>query len=237
MAGVGQRKTITVLFSDLVESTALAERLDPEALTELLSGYFGAMRAIIERHGGTVEKYIGDAVVGMFGVPTAHEDDAVRAVRAALEMQDALGAMNEQVKNSHSTRLAARIGINSGEVAVAAANLGDQLATVALGHAINMAARLEQAAGAGSYLQGRARLAMADGDVSLAMELAREAVDTLAGVDAIQNEAKARELLGDLLAQAGDAAGSAAEVRRARDLYAAKGYFPGERRVAEKITS
>ena len=154
MTEVGQRKTVTVLFSDLVDSTRIAESNDPEALAELLTAYFNAMRSIIERHGGTVEKFIGDAVVGMFGVPTTHEDDALRAVRAALEMQVALESMNDDVERRHGIRLAARIGINTGAVAVTGYGTGSQPAGMALGHAINMAARLEQAAAAGEVLIG-----------------------------------------------------------------------------------
>src|SRR5688500_4434952 len=154
MAGVGQRKTVSVLFSDLVDSTAMAEAIDPEALAELLNDYFSAMRAIVERHGGSVEKFIGDAVVGIFGVPTTHEDDALRAIRAALEMQAALDALNVAVQQRYGIRLAARIGVNTGDVAIADGRGGSQ-SSVALGHAMNMAARLEQSAGAGEVLIGQ----------------------------------------------------------------------------------
>lgn len=149
----GQRKTVTILFSDLVESTALAETLDPEELGELLSTYFASMRSTIERYGGRVEKFIGDAVVGMFGVPTTHEDDALRAVRAAVEMQAALTGLNAGLTARHGVRLAARIGINTGEVVVSGDGSGRD-GGIALGHAINMAARIEQAAGAGDVLVG-----------------------------------------------------------------------------------
>ncbi|HEV8682061.1 MAG TPA: adenylate/guanylate cyclase domain-containing protein, partial [Actinomycetota bacterium] len=83
------RKTVTVLFSDVVGSTPLGERLDPETLRRLMSRYFDRMKAVVERHGGTVEKFIGDAVMAVFGIPTVHEDDALRAVRAAAEMREA----------------------------------------------------------------------------------------------------------------------------------------------------
>ena len=85
-----QRKTVTVLFCDVTGSTELGESIDPEALRELLARYFERMKTIVERHGGAVEKFIGDAVMAVFGVPTAHEDDALRAVRAAAEMRAAL---------------------------------------------------------------------------------------------------------------------------------------------------
>ena len=85
-----RRKTVTVLFADMVGSTALGESLDPEALRQLMVRYFEQMAGAVRRHGGTVEKFIGDAVMAVFGVPRAHEDDALRAVRAAVEMRDTL---------------------------------------------------------------------------------------------------------------------------------------------------
>jgi class 3 adenylate cyclase/tetratricopeptide (TPR) repeat protein len=132
------RKVVTLLFCDVVGSTALGESTDPEALRGLLARYFDEMKAIVERHGGTVEKFIGDAVMAVFGVPQVHEDDALRAVRAAVEMRDALPELG----------VAARIGVNTGEVVVGTA---ERLAT---GDAVNVAARLEQAAGAGEVLLG-----------------------------------------------------------------------------------
>src|SRR5437762_9758014 len=125
-----QRKVVTVLFCDITGSTALGERLDPEPLRALLARYFERMRAIVESHGGTVEKFIGDAVMAVFGVPVLHEDDALRAVRAAVEMRDALPELGIQ----------ARIGVDTGEVVT---GTEERLAT---GDAVNVAARLEQAA-------------------------------------------------------------------------------------------
>jgi len=133
-----QRKTVTVLFCDVVGSTALGETADPEALRALLARYFERMRQIVERHGGTVEKFIGDAVMAVFGVPVVHEDDAVRAVRAAAEMRDALPDLGVQ----------ARIGIDTGEVVT---GTEERLAT---GDAVNVAARLQQAAAPGEILLG-----------------------------------------------------------------------------------
>src|SRR6266550_2288417 len=92
-----RRKPATVLFCDIAGSTALAEGFDPEAVRELMMAYYREMRAAIEAHGGTVEKFIGDAVVGVFGVPVAHEDDALRGVRAAWEMRDRLAVLNEEL--------------------------------------------------------------------------------------------------------------------------------------------
>ena len=92
------RKTVTVLFTDVTGSTALGERLDPESLRDVMGRYFASMREVIERHGGTVEKYIGDAVMAVFGVPVVHEDDALRAVRAAAEMRAALERLNGELR-------------------------------------------------------------------------------------------------------------------------------------------
>src|SRR6266705_2915647 len=134
----GQRKTVTVLFCDLTGSTALGEKLDPERLRALLADYFDRMKTIVERHGGSVEKFIGDAVMAVFGVPTLHEDDALRAVRAATEMRDALPELGLQ----------GRIGVMTGEVVT---GTQERLAT---GDAVDVAARLEQAAEPGEILLG-----------------------------------------------------------------------------------
>jgi class 3 adenylate cyclase len=130
-----QRKVVTVLFCDVAGSTALGERLDPEALRALMASYFEVARTAIERHGGTLEKFIGDAVMAVFGVPTVREDDALRAVRAAEELRDAV-------------EIDVRIGVNTGEVVT---GTGDTLVT---GDAVNVAARLEQAADSGEVLLG-----------------------------------------------------------------------------------
>jgi class 3 adenylate cyclase len=132
-----QRKTVTVLFCDLTGSTELAETLDPERLRALLVRYFERMNGIAERHGGRVEKFIGDAVVAVFGVPVLHEDDALRALRAAANMRAALPELG----------LEGGIGVMTGEVVTGAE---DWLA----GDALNVAARLEQAARSGEVLLG-----------------------------------------------------------------------------------
>ena len=103
-----QRKTVTVLFSDVAGSTALGERLDPESLRRVMSRYFDAMREVLERHGGTVEKFIGDAVMAVFGIPRLHEDDALRAVRAAAGMRDRLPDLNEQLRQEFDVEIASR---------------------------------------------------------------------------------------------------------------------------------
>ena len=147
------RKVVTVVFTDVADSTALGERLDPESLRRVMWRYFDAMQATLERHGGTVEKFIGDAIVAVFGVPVVHEDDALRAVRAAFEMQEALASINESLAREYGIRIGARTGVNTGEVIVGDTVADQKLAT---GDAVNVAARLEQAAGAGEILIGRA---------------------------------------------------------------------------------
>jgi class 3 adenylate cyclase len=150
-----QRKVVTVLFCDVAGSTALGERLDPEALRAVMTTYFDVARAAIERHGGTVEKFIGDAVMAVFGVPTVREDDALRATRAAEELRDAV-------------EIEVRIGVNTGEVVTGTA---DKLIT---GDTVNVAARLEQAADAGEVLLGEStyRLVRAAVDAELLPPLA-----------------------------------------------------------------
>jgi class 3 adenylate cyclase/tetratricopeptide (TPR) repeat protein len=152
-AGPGRevRKTVTVLFSDLVESTPLGERLDPESLREVLTRYYDRTAEVLARHGGTVAKFIGDAVVAVYGVPRLHEDDALRAVRGAVELGDALAALNGELEAAWGVRLALRTGVNTGEVVVGDAVHGQE---VVLGDAVNVAARLEQAAGPGQVLLG-----------------------------------------------------------------------------------
>jgi class 3 adenylate cyclase/tetratricopeptide (TPR) repeat protein len=144
------RKTVSVLFCDLAGSTALGEQLDPELLRELMGRWYDEMRVAVERHGGTVEKFVGDAVMAVFGLPQAHEDDALRAVRAALEMQDAVGRLNGSLSGRDVPSLRIRIGINTGEVVT-----GDGVATLATGDAVNTAKRLEEAAGGGDILIGK----------------------------------------------------------------------------------
>ena len=145
------RKTVTVLFGDLVGSTSLGEGMDPEALRRLLTRYFDEMRAVVERHGGSVEKFIGDAVMAVFGIPRAHEDDALRAVRAAVEMHERLAGLSAELEQDYGVSLAARIGVNTGEVVAGDPALGHAFVT---GDVVNVAARLEQAAGTGETLIG-----------------------------------------------------------------------------------
>src|SRR5690349_24454974 len=123
------RKTVTILFSDVAGSTAMGEKLDPESLREVMGRYFAVMSAAIERHGGTVEKFIGDAVMAVFGLPVAHEDDAVRAIRAAADMQAALPELNRAFREEWQLELHNHIGVNTGEVIAGDASTGQRLVT------------------------------------------------------------------------------------------------------------
>jgi class 3 adenylate cyclase/tetratricopeptide (TPR) repeat protein len=147
-ASTEQRKVVTVVFSDVTGSTALGERLDPESLRRVLARYFELASQVVDRHGGSVEKFIGDAVMAVFGVPHVHEDDALRAVRAAAELREALEPLNLELDRDYGTTLSVRIGINTGEVVT---GTEERLAT---GDAVNVAARLEQAAQPGEILIG-----------------------------------------------------------------------------------
>src|SRR5436190_18562554 len=151
MSVSAHRKVVTVLFCDVVGSTALGESVDPEALQGLLARYFERMKGIVESHGGSVEKFIGDAVMAVFGVPVAHEDDALRACRAAVEMLDALPELG----------IEGRIGVNTGEVLT---GTEERLAT---GDAVNVAARLEQAAEPGEILIGAETLRLVHASVEV----------------------------------------------------------------------
>jgi class 3 adenylate cyclase/predicted ATPase len=162
------RKTVTVIFADPKPSTADGSPLDPAALRDVMSRYFAGMQRALEGHGATVEKFIGDAVMAVFGLPIRHEDDALRAVRAARDMQEALPALNAAFEAEHGITLANHIGVNTGEVVAGDASLGQRLVT---GDTVNVAARLEQAAGSREILLG-----------PLTYRLVREAVE----VDAVE---------------------------------------------------
>jgi class 3 adenylate cyclase/tetratricopeptide (TPR) repeat protein len=147
------RKTVTTLFCDVVHSTALGESADPESVRRIMTRYFDEMRAIVEKHGGTVEKFIGDEVMAVFGVPAVHEDDALRAVRAGAEMRERVEELNEELAEDWGVRLAVRLGINTGEVIAGDPSTGQTFVT---GDAVNVAKRLQQAAGPGEILIGTA---------------------------------------------------------------------------------
>jgi class 3 adenylate cyclase/tetratricopeptide (TPR) repeat protein len=148
MAG---RKTVTVVFCDIANSTPLGEALDPEVMRAVMEQYFEVVRHELERHGGTVEKFIGDAVMAVFGIPTAHDDDALRAVRAAVDMRTALGGLNQELEERHGVRLAIRTGVNTGEVVAGDPSDRQSFAT---GTAVATTQRLEATARSGEILLG-----------------------------------------------------------------------------------
>src|SRR6266508_2131473 len=147
------RKVVTILFSDVTGSTVLGEALDPESLRQLMSRYFQEMKAVVQRHGGTTEKFIGDAIMAVFGIPRLHEDDALRAVRAAVEMREALHQLNDEFDRTWGVGILARIGVNTGEVIAGDPSRGEAFV---VGDAVNVAARLEQTAEPGTVLIGDA---------------------------------------------------------------------------------
>ena len=147
------RKIVSVVFSDVAGSTALAEQLDPEALSRAMTRYFQVARQVHGRHGGVVEKFIGDAVMAVFGIPRVHEDDALRAVRAAVELRDSMAALNRELERELQVTLSVRTGVNTGLVL---AGGDDERQPFVAGDTVNVAARLEQAAGPGEVLLGEA---------------------------------------------------------------------------------
>jgi class 3 adenylate cyclase len=184
------RRTVTLLFTDVTGSTAMGEQLDPEAYRGIMGRFFAVARAAIERHGGTVEKFVGDAVLAVFGMPEVHEDDALRAVRAAHELNGAVAELSEQVLAEQGVRLAIRTGVNTGSVVTGSARAGGSFAT---GDAVNTAARLEQAAGDGEILLGATTYA-----------LVRDAVEVEVG-EPVQAKGKAEPVRTFLLVRLLDA--------------------------------
>src|SRR5215216_5063279 len=160
-----ERKIVTVLFADLVGSTELAGEQDPERTRAMLDRFYDTMAAEIERSGGTLEKFVGDAVMAAFGAPATHEDDAERALHAALAMQRQLAA-------AFGDRLALRVGVNTGEVVVGRPREGSSFVT---GDAVNVCARLEQAAAPGEILVGERTVAAARGAFELGEPMTIEA--------------------------------------------------------------
>jgi class 3 adenylate cyclase/tetratricopeptide (TPR) repeat protein len=150
-ARVSARKVVTILFSDVRGFTELGERLDPESLHELIGRWFYESHRVIARHGGTVEKYMGDAVMAVFGVPVVHEDDALRAARAALQMRTTLTDLNRELARRWGVQLEVRTGVNTGEVVIGEAPDG---APTTHGDTVNVAQRLEASAQPGQVLIG-----------------------------------------------------------------------------------
>jgi class 3 adenylate cyclase/tetratricopeptide (TPR) repeat protein len=187
------RKLVSVVFCDLVDFAQMGRGLDAESLRTIIGRYFEAMRDAVERHGGTVEKFIGDAVVAVFGIPAVHEDDALRAVRAATEMRDALDPLNQEFSAAWGVRLHTRTGVNSGEVLATDGGGGQSFMT---GRSVVLAARLEHAAGVDEILLG-----------AETFNLVRDAVSTeLVGplqLKGIGDEVVAHRLLGVIPGAAG----------------------------------
>src|SRR6266568_2025684 len=149
IAEVAERKVVTVLFADLARSTELANRLDPERFREVMAAFYALVQTELESLRGTAEKFVGDAVMAVFGLPHAHEDDALRAVRAGLIIRDRTARLGEML--GLPLALGVRVGVNSGSVAIGPGG-GDQALVV--GPAVNLAARLQQAAAPDEVLAG-----------------------------------------------------------------------------------
>lgn len=151
-----ERRVVTIMFADIMGSTPLADRLDPEDMRAMLTDYFNLMTEQIRKYGGTVEKYIGDAVMAVFGLPRTHEDDPDRAIRAALDMQDALATFNQRrlEEDPQAARLQMRIGINTGEVAAPSSRQLQRQDFLITGDAVNVAARLQAVATPDTILVG-----------------------------------------------------------------------------------
>ncbi len=159
-----QRKIVSIVFCDLAGSTAMGEKLDPESLRRVMLRYYAELRFALERHGGTVEKFIGDAVMAVFGIPAVHEDDALRAVRAASDMMDALARLNDELEQRWGVRLHTRTGVNTGKVVAGDPTRGEGFV---VGDAVNVAARLEQHAPTDEILLGEDTYHLVRGDVEV----------------------------------------------------------------------
>jgi len=217
------RRLVSVVFADLADSTALAERLDPESLHGVLDRCSRVSADVLERHGGTVEEYVGDAVVGVFGLRERHEDDPLRAVRAALELREAVAALGTELERDHGIRVGLRFGVTSGEVFVGA---GARRGTLARGDAMNVAAGLGEAAAEGEILLGERAYGLVAADVRA------EPVEPLA-VRGRQAKVAAWRLLGlktdEPLALGSSATPFLARASELRELRAALERATGER--------
>ncbi|HWQ24769.1 MAG TPA: AAA family ATPase, partial [Gaiellaceae bacterium] len=160
-----ERKFATALFADLVGSTALAEREDPEVVRSVVGRAFERLVREIERYGGVTEKFVGDAVLAIFGVPTAHEDDPERAIRAALDMQASIAELNRELAAERGLELSVRIGIEAGEVLVELDRVTGSRERMLTGDAVNTAARLQAAADPGQIIVGPRARAVAEGAI------------------------------------------------------------------------
>jgi class 3 adenylate cyclase len=185
-----RRKVVTVVFADVVGSTAFGEHVDPETLRWAMQRWFGRMAATIERHGGTVENYIGDAVMAVFGVPTSHEDDALRAVRAAAEMRAAVAVLRAELRRERNLDFDVRIGVNTGEAVTGSTATGGLFTA---GDIVNVAARLEQSARPGDILLGRDTFRLVRHAVDAEPVVALSLKGKAAAVDAFRLESVAAD--------------------------------------------
>ena len=187
------RKTVTVVFCDVVGSTSMGELLDAEAVRRVMGRFFDEMRAVLERHGGVVEKFIGDAVMAVFGIPVVHEDDALRGVRAAVDMRRALLALNEELEPSIGLSIVTRTGVNTGEVVVGDSPSGRG---PVVGECVNVAARLQQSASPGDILLGADTYALVresvvvDDSASLVLKGKRAPVSAYPLIDVVRGPAE-----------------------------------------------
>jgi class 3 adenylate cyclase len=172
------RKTVTVVFADVVGWTELGERLDPETVRQIMARYFHTLGRVLQRHGGTVEKFVGDAVMAVFGIPVVHEDDALRATRAAIEMAEALRMLNDELERRWGASLEVSIGVNTGEVV---ADDPSDRQVFATGDPVNVAARLQQAAQPGEILIGESTRRLI-GDRAVVAEVAPLAIKGKSGL-------------------------------------------------------
>jgi class 3 adenylate cyclase/tetratricopeptide (TPR) repeat protein len=214
------RRVVTVLFTDLAESTQLGSRLDAESVRQVMTRYFQELGAVVRRYGGTTEKFIGDAIMAVFGVPQLHEDDAERAVRAALAMRSALDALNEELEARWGVTIRTRTGVNTGEVIAGDATAGESFV---VGDAVNVAARLQQNASPGETLIGHSTYRLAR-DVVTAASLRTldvkgkdEAVKAWSVLEITPEPVVARRLESPLIGRDAELALVEASFARARD--------------------
>ena len=219
---VETRKTVTIVCCDVVRSTSPGERLDPEVVRGVMSRCSAAMRSVLERHGGSVEEFMGEAVMAVFGVPVAHEDDALRAVRATTEIRAGLAALNDELVHEHGVTVAARSGVTTGEVLVGGDRAGG--ASLAAGEAVNVAARLQQSAAPGEILIGEGTYRLV-GHAVRAESLVPAALEGDSGRAGVWR-------LGDLLATAPVAVPASPFVGRQHELAALRDAF--DRAVVEQ---
>jgi class 3 adenylate cyclase/ketosteroid isomerase-like protein len=210
----GTRKVVSVVFADLAGSTELQESLDPESVRRVMERFYRTMRTVVESHGGQVMKFIGDAVVAVFGARSLDEYDALRAVRAAAAMGAALSALNEDLGSSWGVRLAMRTGVNTGELVI-----GEE-EEIFVGDAMNTAARLEQAAAAGQVLVGEATWRLVHHAVELESVGALELKGKAQAVPAWRLLSAAPPTDGDRAPSMAPLVGRASELRRLRSALA-----------------